>query len=86
MNPSEKGALLGSLLLLCLQRLLAIASYHDNGEETADHGSEKNDQDDGNADGPDAREEKGVQNVVIVDKRLQKNVSQQQENSAMKCV
>jgi len=62
------------LLLLRLEGLLAIAAYHDDGEEAADDGGAENDEDDRDADGPDAWEEEGVEEVVVVDKWLRKLV------------
>lgn len=59
------------LLLLHFERLLAIAPDHDNREERADHGGAKNDEDDGDANGPDAWQEEGVEEVVVVHERLQ---------------
>lgn len=73
MSPSI-AKILRRLLLLRLQCLLAIAPYHDNREEAADHSSEENDEDDGDANGPNTRKEKGVEHVVLVDKWLE-NVS-----------
>jgi hypothetical protein len=61
---------LRGLLLLGLERLLAVAPYHDNREEGADDGGEQNNQDHGDADGPDAGEEERVQDVVLVDEGL----------------
>jgi hypothetical protein len=58
------------LFLLGLEGLLAIASYHDDGQERADDGGEEDDEDDGDADGPDAGQEERVQQVVLVDKGL----------------
>lgn len=74
--PSPSVTILSRLLLLCLQCLLAIAPYHDNREEAADYGSEENNEDDGNANGPYAREEKGMKYVVIIDKGLEKKKRQ----------
>jgi hypothetical protein len=51
---------LRSLLLLGLESLLAITSDHDDGGEAADHGGPENEEDHGDADGPDAREEERV--------------------------
>jgi len=58
------------LLLLGLEGLLAIALDHDDGEEAADNGGAENDEDDRDADGPDAWQEKVVEEVVVVDKWL----------------
>lgn len=58
------------LLLLRLECLLAIASYHDDREEAADDGGAKNDQNDRDADGPDTWKKKRVEDMVIVDKWL----------------
>lgn len=55
------------LLLLRLERLFPVAPYHDDGEEASnDRGAEDN-QDDGDANGPDARGEEGVERMVLVD-------------------
>jgi hypothetical protein len=63
------------LLLLGFESLLAIALYHDDGEEAADDGRAEDDEDDRDADGPDAWEEEGVEEVVIVDEWLCKLVT-----------
>ena len=70
--PALSGATcpLRSLLLLGLEGLLAVAPYHDDGEEGTDDGGEQNDQDHRDADGPDAGEEERVQDVVLVDEGL----------------
>lgn len=61
---------LGGLLLLGLECLLPIAPYHDDGEEAADDRCAKDEEDDGNANGPDTWEEEGVEDMVVVHKRL----------------
>lgn len=61
---------LRGLLLLSLEGLLAVAPYHDNGEEAADDGGEEDDQDDRDANGPDAGKEERVKEVVLVDEGL----------------
>jgi hypothetical protein len=61
------------LLLLRLGRLcsfLAIASHHDHAQETAHHGAAQKQQDDGDADGPDAGWEEGLDRVRVVDEGL----------------
>lgn len=58
------------LLLLSLESLLAVAPDHDDRQERADDGGEEDDQDHRDADGPDAGEEQGVQDVVLVDEGL----------------
>ena len=68
--PTNATCRLGRLLLLCLEGLLAIAPYHDSGEESADNGSGKDNEDDGNADGPDAGREEGLDRVRVVDEGL----------------
>lgn len=55
---------------LGLGGLLPIAPDHDDAEEGADDGRAEQDQDDGDADGPDAGREEGVQGVVRVDEGL----------------
>jgi hypothetical protein len=60
--------------LLGFESLLAIALDHDDGEEAADNSRAENDEDDRDANGPDAWEEQGVEEVVIVDKWLDKSV------------
>ncbi len=55
---------------LGLGGLLAVASNHDHAEERADDGGTEEDENDGDADGPDAREEEVLERVVIVDKGL----------------
>jgi len=54
------------LLGLSLQRLLPIALYHNHGEETADDGSEEDDENDGYTDGPNAWREERVNGVVLI--------------------
>lgn len=66
-NPDEY---LGSLLLLRLEGLLPVAPYHDYREKTADDGGAENEQDDGNANGPDTGQEERVEEVVVVDEGL----------------
>jgi len=58
------------LLLLGLECLLAVAPYHNNGEERADDRGEEDDQNHRDAYGPDAGEEERVQDVVLVDEGL----------------
>ena len=58
------------LLLLGLKSLLAVAPYHDNGEEATDDSGEEDDEDHRDADGPDAGEEERMQDVVLIDERL----------------
>ena len=67
---SPWNAISRGLLLLRLEGLLAIAAYHDDGEEAADDGGAENDEDDRDADGPDAWQEEGVEEVVVVDEWL----------------
>ena len=55
---------------LGLRGSLPIAPDHDDAEEGADDGAANQDQDHGDADGPDARGEEGVQRVVGVDEGL----------------
>jgi hypothetical protein len=64
---------LRGLLLLGFEGLLAIALYHDNGEEAADNGRTKDDEDDRDADGPDAWEEERVKEMVVVDEWLRES-------------
>lgn len=58
------------LLLLRLECLFAVAPYHDDRQEAADDGAAEDDEDDGNANGPDARQEERVKDVVLVNKGL----------------
>ncbi len=51
---------LGSLLLLCLERLLSVAPYHNDRQETANHGGAQDDQDHRDANSPDAGKEEGM--------------------------
>lgn len=51
---------------LCLGGLLLVAADHDDGQEGADDGGAEQDEDDGYADGPDARGEYCVEGVVGV--------------------
>lgn len=53
-----------------LGSLLAVASDHDHAEERADDGGAEEDENDGNADGPDAWEEEVLERVIVVDKGL----------------
>ena len=68
--PSPRSNPLLRLLLLRLQRLLAITPDHDEAEEASDDGAAKQQQDHGDADRPDARREEGLQRVVLVDEGL----------------
>jgi hypothetical protein len=56
--------------LLGFESLLAIALDHDDGKEAANNSRAEDDEDDRDADGPDAWEEQGVEEVVIVDEWL----------------
>lgn len=58
------------LFLLGLQCLLAVASYHNNREKTADDGAEKDYEDNGYADRPHAWGKEGLQRMVLVDEGL----------------
>ena len=58
------------LRLFCLQCLLPVASDHDHGEEGADDSGTEEDEDDGNADGPDSWWEKAVERVFFIDEWL----------------
>jgi len=58
------------LFLLCLERLFAVAPNHDNRQETAHDSCEKDDEDNGDADGPNTREEERVKWVILVDEGL----------------
>jgi hypothetical protein len=49
-----------SLLLLRLERLLAVAPYHDDREEAANDGGEEDHENYGDADSPDAWGEEGL--------------------------
>jgi hypothetical protein len=60
------------LLLLGLECLLAVAPYHDNGEEAAHNGAEEDDQNNGYADGPNARRKEGLKGVVFVNEGLRR--------------
>lgn len=62
--------LLCFLRLFCLQSLFPVASDHDDGEEGADDGGTEENEDDGNADGPDSRWEEAVEWVLFVDEWL----------------
>lgn len=62
-----------SLLLsgsLGLGSFLLVASDHDHADEGADNGGTEEEEDDGDADGPDAREEEVLKGVVVVNKGL----------------
>lgn len=52
---------------LGLGGLLSVASNHDHAEEGADDGGTDEDENNGDADGPDAGEEEVLEGVVIVD-------------------
>ncbi|KAK3071410.1 hypothetical protein LTR53_008687 [Teratosphaeriaceae sp. CCFEE 6253] len=72
--PSRR--LLHPLLLPRLERLLSITPDHDHTEEAADDRAAEQQEDDGDADGPDAGREEGLQGMVGVDEGLaQKRVS-----------
>lgn len=51
-------------------RSLAIASNHDHAEETSYYGAAEQEEDDGDADGPDAGREEGLDWVGVVDEGL----------------
>jgi len=53
---------------LSLERLLPVAPNHDHGQEAANNGTTEDDENDWDADGPDARQEEQVKEVVVVDK------------------
>lgn len=55
---------------LGLGGLLLVAPDHDDAEEGADDGGGEQDEDDGDADGPDARGEEVLEGVVRVDEGL----------------
>lgn len=55
---------------LCLGGLLLVAPDHDHADKGADDGGAEEQEDDGDADGPDAGEEEVLEGVVIVDKGL----------------
>lgn len=55
---------------LGLGGLLPIAPDHDHAEERSHDGGAQQDEDDGEADGPDAGREEGVEGVVGVDEGL----------------
>jgi hypothetical protein len=74
-TPPPSPLLLSLLRLLLLRlgrfgRFLAIAPHHDHAEETAHHGAAEQQQDDGDADGPDAGREEGLDRVRVVDEGL----------------
>lgn len=53
-----------------LGRLLPVALDHDDAKEGADDGRAQQDEDDGDADGPDARRKEVLERVVRIDKGL----------------
>lgn len=62
-----------SLLLsgsLGLGSFLLVASDHDHADEGADNGGTEEEEDDGDADGPVAREEEVLKGVVLVNEGL----------------
>jgi hypothetical protein len=70
-TPLEcQRVLLARLLLLRLEGLLAVAPYHDGGEKAADNGCSQHDENDWNADRPNAGEKEGLEDVVVVDEGL----------------
>jgi hypothetical protein len=72
--------ILRCFLLLGFEGLLAIALDHDDREEAADDSRAQDDEDDRDADGPDAWEEERVEEVVVVDKWLHMLVVRHQKN------
>jgi len=63
-----------SLLLhrcLCLCCLLLIALNHDDAQETTNHCRPEENEDDWNANCPDARREEALEGVVLIDEWLQ---------------
>jgi hypothetical protein len=61
---------LARLLLLRLESLLAVAPYHNGGEKAANNSRSQHDENDWNADSPDAGEKEGLKHVVLVDEGL----------------
>lgn len=59
--------------MLGLESLLTVAPYHDNGKEAADDGATKDDEDDGDANGPYSWKEERMKEVVFVDKGHEKS-------------
>lgn len=62
--------LLAPLRLSRFRSFLAIAPHHDDAQETAHDGAAQQQQDDGDADGPDAGREEGLDRVRVVDEGL----------------
>lgn len=55
---------------LGLGGLLPVAPDHNHGQERTDDGAAEEDEDDGDADGPDPGREEVLERVVVVDERL----------------
>ncbi len=56
---------------LGLGSLLLVAADHNHAEECADDGRAEQQEDDRDADSPDARQEEVLQRVIGIDKRLE---------------
>lgn len=69
-NPTRRSLCLLLLRLGCFGRFLAIAPHHYHAQETADDGAAEKEDDDGDADGPDAGWEEGLDRVRVVDEGL----------------
>jgi hypothetical protein len=76
LNPNTRTRVtLFSLRLLLhrlrsLRRSLAIAPHHYHAQETSDHGAAEQQEDHGNANGPNAGWEEGLDEVRVVDEGL----------------
>jgi hypothetical protein len=79
-SHSAPVLILRCFLLLGFEGLLAIALDHDDREEAADDGGAQDDENDRDADGPDAWEEERVEDVVIVDEWLHMSVVGHKKN------
>lgn len=58
-----------------LRRLLLVGADHDHGEERAHDGRPEEDEDNGDADGPDARWEERVERMVVINEWLERRAS-----------
>jgi hypothetical protein len=80
LNPSTRTRVTLSLRfllprLLSLRRSLTIAPHHNHAQETPDHGAAEQQEDDRDANGPDAGREEGLDEVGVVDEGLRLKVS-----------
>lgn len=75
MIPATPLLVLGRRGSLC--GLLPVALDHDHAEKRADDGGAEQDENDGDADGPNTGREEAVQRMTVVDKWLRRSTALQ---------